>query len=193
MPPHTSHATQTLDFGVFSQLKAQWSATYHDFFQRNPGKVITKFNFNQLISQAWLKSLIPANVISEFKVCGIYPFKRKAIRAVPNQGSGKVADNEVVVAASIQAVPNQDNGKVGDNEVVSATSIQALDNTCEEVSAPEEKIEVFSTEQEQLFIRRFEEGYDLCTDSAYNQWLEKNHPEVISDFVEPLFGTSSSI
>ena len=59
-----------------------------------------------------------------------------------------MADNEVDVAASIQAAPNQDNGKVGDNEVVSATSIQALDNTCEEVPVPEERIEVFSTEQE---------------------------------------------
>ena len=69
---HTSHATQPLDCGVFLPLKAKWGETCHDFFQKNRGKVITKFNFNQLFSQAWLKSLIPANMISGFKVCGTY-------------------------------------------------------------------------------------------------------------------------
>ena len=97
-------------------------------------------------------------MISGFKTCGIYPYNRKAVRAVPNQDSAKVAGNEVVAA-----------------------SIQALNN----IHALEEGIEVLSAEQELLFIRRFEEGYDLHTDPAYNRWLKKNHPEVDSDFVEP--------
>ena len=221
LPPHTSHATQPLDCGVFSPLKAQWSVICHEYFQKNPGKVITKFNFNQLFSQAWLKSLTPANMISGFKTCGIYPYNRKAVRAVPNQDSAKVAGNEVV-AASIQALNNIHALEEG-IEVLSAeqellfirrfeegydlhtdpaynrwlkknhpevdsdfVEPQSLDNTYKEVPALKEGIEILSPEQEQLFIRRFEEGYDLYTDPAYNQWLERNHPEVISDF-----GTSS--
>ena len=46
-------------------------------------KAINKFNFNKLFLLAWLKSLIPANLIAGFKTCGIYPFDRNAVKAVP--------------------------------------------------------------------------------------------------------------
>ena len=45
LPPHTTHEAQPLDCIVFSPLKTQWRAVCHDFFQANPGQVITKFNF----------------------------------------------------------------------------------------------------------------------------------------------------
>ena len=50
LPPHTTHSTQLLDCGVFSPLKAQWKMVCHDYFQKNPGKIVTKFNFNELFS-----------------------------------------------------------------------------------------------------------------------------------------------
>ena len=37
---------------------------------------------------------------------------------------------------------------------------------------------VFNSEQEELFQKRFEEGYNLCIDPHYNHWLEINHPEI---------------
>ena len=37
----------------------------------------------------------------------------------------------------------------------------------------------FSQEQEDLFSRRFEEGYDV-RDEEYVQWLSLNHPEAVS-------------
>ena len=79
---HTTHATQPLECGVFSPSKAQWSAICHDFIQKHPRKAISKFNFNKLFSQAWLKSLIPANLIAGFKTCGIYQFDRNTVKAV---------------------------------------------------------------------------------------------------------------
>ena len=39
LPPHATHATQPLDCGVFSPLKAQWSKICHDFLKKNPGKI----------------------------------------------------------------------------------------------------------------------------------------------------------
>ncbi len=30
---------------------------------------------------------------------------------------------------------------------------------------------LFTSEQEALFVKRLEEGYDICTDSAYVAWL----------------------
>ena len=67
----------------FSPLKVQWKTACHDLFQKNPGKIITKFNFNGLISLAWLKSLVPANLIIGFKTCDMSPLNSEALKAVP--------------------------------------------------------------------------------------------------------------
>jgi len=32
-----------------------------------------------IFSEAWLNSLVPANIVSGFKICGVYPFNLKAI------------------------------------------------------------------------------------------------------------------
>ena len=183
LPPHTTHATQPLDCGVFSPLKAQWSATCHDFIQKHPGKAISKFNFNKLFSQAWLKSLIPANLIAGFKTCGIYPFDRNAVKAVPifdTSGNDKASE------------------KTLEPEMLSNESTEDSRITNTEVGFDAESDEIFSTEQIQLFTRRFDEGYNLSIDPAYNHWLKKSHPEFsttdlasFSDDVEPTIGTSS--
>ena len=34
LPPHTTHATQPLDCGVFSPFKAQWSTVCHEFIRK---------------------------------------------------------------------------------------------------------------------------------------------------------------
>ena len=46
LPPHTTHEAQRLDVGVFSPLKVQWTRVCHEFYQKNPGSVVTKFNFS---------------------------------------------------------------------------------------------------------------------------------------------------
>ena len=43
--------------------------------------MINKFNFNSLFSKAWLSAVTPANMISDFKTCGVYPFNSSAIVA----------------------------------------------------------------------------------------------------------------
>ena len=84
LPPHTTHESQPLDCGVFKPFKSKWTEIYHRYFHKNPGKVITRFNFNMLFSQAWLKSLIPSNIIAGFKTCGVYPYDPSAI-SVPEE------------------------------------------------------------------------------------------------------------
>ena len=184
LPPHTTHATQPLDCGVFSPLKAQWSSTRHDFIQKHPGKAISKFNFNKLFSQAWLKSLIPANLIAGFKTCGIYPFDRNAVKAVPIFDT---SDNDKASEKTLET------------ETLSNESTEDSRITNTVVGFDAESDEIFSTEQIQLFTRRFDEGYNLSIDPAYNRWLKKNHPEFsttdlasFSDDVEPTIGTSSN-
>ena len=49
------------------------------FVQSHQGRIITKYHFNEVFAKAWLKSMVPANIISGFKTCGICPFNPKAV------------------------------------------------------------------------------------------------------------------
>lgn len=42
----------------------------------NPGKVITRYQFCMLFGKAWMKSVIPTNIVSGFRITGIYPTNR---------------------------------------------------------------------------------------------------------------------
>ena len=57
---------------------------------------MNKFDFNLLFCHAWLKALIPANIVAGFVTCGVYPFNSAAtsISEEPESGSG---DEEVVM------------------------------------------------------------------------------------------------
>ena len=72
--PHTTQDSQPLDCTVFGPLKCHWSTVCHEFLHNHPGIVINKYNFSGLFAKAWLLALTPANIVSGFKKCGIYPF-----------------------------------------------------------------------------------------------------------------------
>ena len=39
----------------------------HKFYQKNPGKVISKLNFCSVFQNAWLSAVTPANICGKFK------------------------------------------------------------------------------------------------------------------------------
>ena len=51
--------------------------------QDNPGRVVTKYQFSALFSQAWYKAIKPENITSEFQKAGICPFNPEAIASPP--------------------------------------------------------------------------------------------------------------
>lgn len=76
LPPNTTHITQPLDKGCFSPLKNAWSQVCHDFRCKNPGRVVSRYDFSRLFSKAWYEAMTPKNIISSFKCTGVYPFSR---------------------------------------------------------------------------------------------------------------------
>ena len=54
----------------------------HEFLANNPGSVVTKLQFSQLFSQAWMKSIKPENIVSGFKKTGICPLDSGAIMSI---------------------------------------------------------------------------------------------------------------
>ena len=53
LPPHSSHETQPLDKGPFGLLKSSWRQVCRKCLVDNPGKVVTRFTFLKLFSEAW--------------------------------------------------------------------------------------------------------------------------------------------
>ena len=179
LPPHATHEAQPLDCGVFSPLKAQWRQVAHTFLQSNPGKIITKFNFNSLFADAWLRAVTPANVMGGFKTCGVYPFNPAAIM-VPETENSNASSGEINASGSTDTSTATDRGS-GVSE----------DNTGSQVLLPPLP---FSEEQEALFAKRFEEGYDIYIDTDYIRWIELNHPEVnISSLIENSTATTTMV
>ena len=83
LPPHTTHILQPLDRGCFGPLKVAWKQECHEFYTKNPGRVITRLDFNRLFAKAWYKAMTAQNIINSFKVTGVYPFNREVTCNAP--------------------------------------------------------------------------------------------------------------
>ena len=87
LPPLTTHEVQPLDCTVFSPFKAKWRTVCHEYFQANPGKVITNFNFVSLFTKAFTQAVTPANLVPGFKSCGVYPLDSSAIQTLVSESN----------------------------------------------------------------------------------------------------------
>ena len=79
LPPNTTHLTQPLDKGWYGPLKEEWGKVCHEYITSNPGRVVTCHSFSELFSKAWMRSMTVQNIISAFRICGIYPVYRAKI------------------------------------------------------------------------------------------------------------------
>ena len=153
IPPHTTHEAQPLDVSFFKPLKMHWGDVCHQFYQSSPGKVITKFNFSELFSKAWLKTCIPTTICSGFKKAGIVPFNPEILLS-------RVVDSPVNSNAGTASKETPDSG----------------DSSCTDPVSGKDDSSNFSEEQTRLFTTRLDEGYDLY-DEDYQRWLQKFHPD----------------
>ena len=88
-------------------------------------------------------------MLSGFRKCGIYPFN-----------PGQISDRQMAPANGV-------------------TPVQTL--TPEEAGTPpdESAVSLFSPEEETLYKKRYEEGYDV-NDPAYMAWLRINYPTSVT-------------
>ena len=105
-----------------------------------------------------MKSMVPANIVSGFKKCGVHPFNHDAIAIhTPNVTSENGATGEPTSGDS--------------EEVLSGMELDKRDSERECVLN-------FTPEEESRFEMRYEEGYDLY-DTRYLMWLRHHHPESV--------------
>ena len=101
LPPHTTHLSQPLDKGPFSPLKIEWRKTVHKFITSNPGRVVSRYEFSSLFTDAWCNAMSMKNVAAGFKVTGVYPFDNQAIK-VPEEEYTTFKPEALAVSSGIK-------------------------------------------------------------------------------------------
>ena len=106
---------------------------------------MTKFDFSVLLSKACSLTMTPTNITNGFQKCGVYPFDPAAVK--PSTTSPGVVEHS-----------NDEEIESGDEEE-DKTSGQ---NQQESIA--------FTAEEEALFSRRFDEGFDILIQGIMIGW-----------------------
>ena len=72
LPPHTSHALQPLDVGVFKPMKDQWRLILKRWYRESKHKAVTNTVFPTLIKKLW-DAAKPEWAMKGFSGAGIIP------------------------------------------------------------------------------------------------------------------------
>ena len=184
LPPHTTHESQPLDCTVFSPFKTQWRTVCHEFLQANPGKVITNFNFVRLFTKAWTQAVTPANLVAGFKSCGVYPLDSSAIQVLLSEGNeGSSACQVQQSRGSLNDEHSGDtaiqdlSSQINDSSAIQVLETESCTGNQSSVAHFDNDGSDFTAEQEELYKKRYEEGYDLFIDADYVRWIKIHHPD----------------
>ncbi len=158
LPPHTTHLTQPLDKGCFGPLKMFWREECQMYLASNPGKVVTRFQFCQLFSRAWYRGMSMTNAITGFRITGIFPFNRYALRPRKDHLQ-QPKQRSLAEQTGLKYIP---------------LFTPARTRRQSRVATPS-----FSEPEVARFQVRFEEGYDL-DDPRYTLWKKMYHPVTTS-------------
>ncbi|KAF3978760.1 MAG: hypothetical protein HFP77_00250, partial [Methylococcales symbiont of Iophon sp. n. MRB-2018] len=167
LPPNTTHLTQPLDKSAFGPLKTYWNQECQVFMSRNPGRVVTQFDFMNTFSKAWYRAMTVPNIMSAFHTTGIYPFNRHAVKLVDSPPRPKSKLESLTLKTGLAFIPLYSPARSCASHPLAGSPAPEL---C--VSGDHEE---FTQEEEIRFSRRYEEGYDLVIDDdRYKLWLKKN-------------------
>ena len=103
LPPNTTHLIQPLDRTCFSSLKHSWNDECRKFVSENPGKVVNRGNFCKVFGSAWGKAMNINNITVSFKMTGIVPFDRHALK-LPGEDNPEI-EADYVDSTSIAFIP----------------------------------------------------------------------------------------
>jgi len=79
-PPHCSHKLQPLDRSVYGPFKKFVNREMDQWMTMHPGSRMTIYDIPQIVAGALPDAVSPRNIMSGFKVSGIWPFDRNIFR-----------------------------------------------------------------------------------------------------------------
>ena len=139
-PPHTSHLTQPLDKGCFGPLKQHWRQECWEYITSHPGRVVTRYQFSELFRRAWEKAMTMTNIVAGFRTTGVYLLNRLAVPVL-----GIAEDGSCVRRVSL----------------AERTGLQFIPLYSPSRQRTEHELRAVTFECDEIFQRRYEEGYDL--------------------------------
>ena len=172
LPPHCTHLAQPLDKGAFSPLKKYWHQECAKFIENNPGEVVTKRNFSLIFSQAWHRAMTSSTMSSSFRATGVYHFNREAIK-IPKKQGGEEFDTGVISYLPLYSLPPKRYNVKIDAPVPKLVLTDESENQ-DTGTAQEHLAAATCMFSEELYQVRWENGYDIKTDTRYNKWVLKN-------------------
>ena len=116
---------------------------------KNPGKVVSHYSFSTVFCSAWMKAMTIRNIVAGFKVCGIYPLNRDAIKVPKLKSIEKLSEESGLPFIPMLSPDRQEKNSTSN----------------------------FSLQEIKKFKRRYENNYDLQDDHRYNAWLRRYHPK----------------
>ena len=208
LPPHTTHLTQPLDKGCFGPLKNYWKEECQTYLSKNMGKSITRFQFSQVFSKAWLRGMTMTNVIAGFRTTGVCPFDRDVVKSKAALKPAEIFDPSVLPKETGSKFLPLYSPMVGTRQ--KETDEQRKEMTlkrressrrgCEDESVgmaiacaqeyrENNKDTDYTDAEINLYERRFEEGYNLDHDERYNEWVQRFHPSSFAELTGMSFST----
>lgn len=174
LPPNTTHLTQPLDKGCFGPLKVYWKEECQTYLSKNPGKVVTRYQFSEIFAKAWAKGMTMKNIIGGFKTTGVFPMNREAImpKSSPVKEGNTFDTPSLPKATGIKFLPL--------HSPFPSQKSRLKDRLIDVTMSPTVSEVEFTTDELALFERRFQEGYDIVDDSKYNAWLQKFHSKQLN-------------
>ena len=148
----------------------------------HPGKKVTIYNFSELFSQAWYQAMIPRTVMSGFRATGVYPFNRRAISIPGVEESTGTPTAKLAYQQGIKYLPFHSPHHVKLSQVLQSS--EELCSSGQPQSQQTFKKMNFTEEENRLFEKRYEEGYDL-PDTRYHAWLHQRKSSVTADDISP--------
>ncbi|CAH2015796.1 unnamed protein product [Acanthoscelides obtectus] len=72
--PNATRILQPCDVSTFRRIKEAWRQSVRKWEEEHPGQIVNKVVFAGILENAVNKSFKAETVVTEFKVCGLYPF-----------------------------------------------------------------------------------------------------------------------
>ena len=165
LPPNTTHISQPLDKGCFGPLKVAWKEVCHKYMTNHPGRVVTRLQFSQLFNAAWMNSMTISNIVSGFRVTGIYPIDREKLLEPLINPSQLTQDTGLayIPLYSPTVRSKRTTSRIGSGDMKSSFEICG-----EEVAFTKEELAVFE--------KWFDNGDNVTDNSRYSLWLSNFHP-----------------
>ena len=160
LPSNTTHLTQPLDKGHFGPIKTYWRQICHEFYIKNPGEVITRFQFSSLFAKAWSQAMTIKNITASFSVTGVCPFNRNALSQLPSKKQASFQPDQLPVQTGLAYIPRYNPAP----KVSSKVPHSIANSDYSQHSVPSKQVSTISTH----------ESHDVTTALLQNSGIEEN-------------------